>query len=1077
MRLAGELYALECTARALPGEYDDNFELRTADGRAFVLKVLHAARERQFLDLQCRALEHLEPRVPGGLLPRVCPARSGEAFTSARAGDGSERLVWMLSYLPGTVLAQARPHTPDLLESLGRLLGAIDSGLQDFVHPGAHRELKWDLTRAGWIGETRQLGRMQAPVARSPSRADARCRPANFDRSPTLAAPEALAPWGGSPGAPKALASWGGSNGRASSKGRPRRHLDVIADRARRALVERFLALYEAEVVPALPRLRRSIIHGDANDYNVIVGDASVQPRAVAGLIDFGDMHYGITAAEPAVAAAYALLGKADPLEAAAAVVRGYHRAWPLQEPEIAVLYPLIGARLAVSVVNAALRRRVKPDDPYVTISDAAAWDALQRLATLAPRFAHYSLRAACGLEPAPQSAAVRRWLADHAPAAAPLLDDDLRTAPCRVFDLSVGSTFLGADPRAGGAAAMTDAIFAAMNHARVWVGVGRYDEARLLYQSPIFGASASPTEPRRTIHLGLDLFVAPGTGIHAPFDGVVQVLANNASPLDYGPLVILRHASAGGPEFFTLYGHLATATLGRLAVGQAIARGEAFASVGVPEENGGWAPHLHFQIIVDLLEPAADFPGVCQASERAVWTSLSPDPNLVLGIPAAAFPPPEPDDAATLAARKAVLGRNLSLSYRHPLKIVRGWMQYLYDDTGRAFLDAYNNVPLVGHSHPRVVRAAQRQLGLLNTNTRYLHDGVVRYAERLTRRLPEPLRVCYFLNSGSEANELALRLARTHTGRRDVLVLEHAYHGHTSTLIDISPYKFDGPGGGGRKAWVRVAPLPDDYRGLYRRDDAEAGPKYARHIAVILEDARSDGRGIAAFIAETLPSVAGQIVFPPGYLRAAYRHVRAAGGVCIADEVQTGFGRLGAHFWGFESQGVAPDIVVLGKPIGNGFPLAAVITTQEIAASFDNGMEFFSTFGGNPVAVAAGAAVLDVIEEDDLQRHALRVGNAFKAMLTELQARHELMGDVRGSGLFLGVDLVRDRATRQPAADEAAYIANRLRECGILTGTDGPHHNVLKLRPPLVFSETDAESFTATLNAVLAEDAAQPRR
>ena len=408
--------------------------------------------------------------------------------------------------------------------------------------------------------------------------------------------------------------------------------------------------------------------------------------------------------------------------------------------------------------------------------------------------------------------------------------------------------------------------------------------------------------------------------------------------------------------EFFTLYGHLSRETLRHIRVGQVIKRGEKFARIGALQENGGWPPHLHFQMILDLLDRGTDFPGVALASQRAVWTTLSPDPNLLLGVPAAKLGAQESSAQETLAARRSVLGSNLSVSYRRPLKIVRGWMQYLYDDTGRAFLDVYNNVPLVGHSHPRVVRAAQEQLAVLNTNTRYLHDNVVRYADRLTKLMPEPLRVCYLLNSGSEANELALRLARAHTGREDIIVLEHAYHGNTNTLIDISPYKFNGPGGRGQKPWVHVAPIPDDYRALYRRGDPEAGAKYARFVGEIIERARGEKREIAAFIAETLPSVAGQIVFPSHYLAEAYRYVRAAGGVCIADEVQVGFGRLGTHFWGFETQGVVPDIVVLGKPIGNAFPLAAVVTTPEIAASFANGMEFFSTFGGQSGRVCCWA-------------------------------------------------------------------------------------------------------------------------
>jgi 4-aminobutyrate aminotransferase-like enzyme len=316
--------------------------------------------------------------------------------------------------------------------------------------------------------------------------------------------------------------------------------------------------------------------------------------------------------------------------------------------------------------------------------------------------------------------------------------------------------------------------------------------------------------------------------------------------------------------------------------------------------------------------------------------------------------------------------------------------------------------------------------------------------------------------------------MARAHTGREDVIVLEHAYHGHTTTLIDISPYKFDGPGGGGRKPWVHVAPIPDDYRGPYRRGDEEAGGKYALHVAEILDEMRKGGRRIAAYIAETLPSVAGQIVFPSGYLTDVYQKVRAAGGLTIADEVQVGFGRLGTRFWGFQTQDVVPDIVVLGKPIGNGFPLAAVVTSRDIADSFSNGMEFFSTFGGNPVACDAGLAVLDVMEEEGLQQNALHVGRQLIEGLQSLQERYPLIGDVRGSGLYLGVDLVHDRSTCEPAPRQASYVVNRLRERGVLTGTDGPHENVLKLRPPLVLSNSDADLFCTALEEVLGEDPAQ---
>jgi 4-aminobutyrate aminotransferase-like enzyme len=422
------------------------------------------------------------------------------------------------------------------------------------------------------------------------------------------------------------------------------------------------------------------------------------------------------------------------------------------------------------------------------------------------------------------------------------------------------------------------------------------------------------------------------------------------------------------------------------------------------------------------------------------------------------------------LAARRRFVGGNVSVGYLRPLQAVRGAMQYVFDESGRRYIDAYNNVPHVGHCHPRVVEAAARQMRALNTNTRYLDEHLARFAERLADTMPEPLRICYFVNSGSEANELALRLARAHTRQRDLIVLDAAYHGNTTTLIDISPYKFKGPGGGGRPPWVHVVPIPDGYRGTFRRRDPDPGigAKYADAVVEAIDQLRVAGRGVCGFIAESCPSVGGQIMFPPGYLTAVYRHVRDAGGVCIADEVQTAYGRIGTHFYAFEEQGVVPDIVVLGKPIGNGFPLGAVVTTPEIAASFDNGMEFFSTFGGSTVSCAVGLEVLDVVRDEQLQAHAREVGDHLLARLRSLPDRSALVGDVRGSGLFIGVELVRDRETLEPAAAEASHVVNRLREEGMLIGTDGPYHNVLKIRPPMPFAIPDADVLASALETAL---------
>jgi 4-aminobutyrate aminotransferase-like enzyme/Ser/Thr protein kinase RdoA (MazF antagonist) len=847
------------------------------------------------------------------------------------------------------------------------------------------------------------------------------------------------------------------------------RHAEAIRDPARAALLRRFAEPFAAEVEPRLAELRTSVIHADANDRNVLVQvDAPGAPPRI-GLIDFGDMGCSYTAGEVAIASAYAMLGKADPLAAAGRVVAGYHAVLPLTEIEIELLFPLICARLCMSAVIGAEQCAAAPDNDYLAVSQAQVYELLQKLADVHPRRAWYALRHACGLPPCPRAAGVRAWLAQHAREAASLVAPDLAGEPRIVFDFGVGSAELGLGTAADDVQALTDHVFGRMHAAGARVGAGRFGEPRFLYTAPMYGTAGDDREERRTIHLGVDLFLFAGTPLCAPFAGVVHGLADNRAPQDYGPTIVLEHRPAEGVRFFTLYGHLSGDSLAGLRVGQGIARGEPFARIGAPPENGGWPPHVHFQIVVDMLGGTGDFPGAAPPSARALWLDLCPDPSGLLGFDAAA--PAAPRPAELLAERQQVLGTALSVSYRRPLHVVRGTGARLWDADAQPYLDCVNNVAHVGHCHPRVVRATQRQMTVLNTNTRYLHGCVLALARRLAATMPAPLRVCWFVNSGSEANELALRLARAHTGARDVIVLAGAYHGNTATLIDVSPYKHAGPGGAGAPEWVHVVPAPDPYAGLHR-EGGDLGARYADHVRAAIERAAQRPRRIAAFLCEALPSCAGQIVPPAGFLRTAFAHVRAAGGVCIADEVQTGLGRVGSHRYAFELDGVVPDIVTLGKPLGNGHPLAAVVATPEIARSFANGMEYFNTFGGNPVSCEVGLAVLDVIEEERLQENAAAVGARLRAGLDALRERFPLIGDVRGHGLFLGVELVLDRDTRAPAPQHAAHLVERMRERGILLSTDGPRHNVIKIKPPLVFSVADAEHLLALLGDVLGESA-----
>ncbi len=456
--------------------------------------------------------------------------------------------------------------------------------------------------------------------------------------------------------------------------------------------------------------------------------------------------------------------------------------------------------------------------------------------------------------------------------------------------------------------------------------------------------------------------------------------------------------------------------------------------------------------------------------SEQAVWELLERldyVDSIAAGAElAAAAGKLRPETVHMIGDRRdAILGGALSLAYREsesgPLHIVRGEGVYLYDEWGRRYLDCVNNVAHVGHGHLDVVDAATEQMVLLNTNTRYLHDTVISYAERLLAKLPDNLEVVYLVNSGSEANELALRMARAATGRRAMAVLDHGYHGNTSAMIDLSPYKFNGPGGGGRPDWVTVLPLADPYR---------AGSAGAAAYGEMVKHLLDDGEPVAGLLAESIVGCGGQVVPESGDMQMVYAAVRERGGVCIADEVQTGFGRVGSHFWSFQLHELEPDIVTLGKPIGNGHPLGAVAVTRAIAEAFANGMEYFNTFGGNPVSAAVGLAVLDAIEEEELQENADKVGGFLLAELRGLMTQHPAIGDVRGHGLFLGIELVADRASKTPDAALTTAVVNHAKEHGVLLSIDGPHHNVIKIKPPMIFSMDNADKLVAAVDAALTE-------
>ena len=841
---------------------------------------------------------------------------------------------------------------------------------------------------------------------------------------------------------------------------------DDVADADDRAVVATAFRRHEQRVLPVLHELPAQVLHQDANDFNVLVHAARV-----GGLIDFGDATFGRRVNELAVGLAYALLEVPDVVATARRVIGGFVEHTPLEPTELRVVFDLTAARLAMSVVISSRRAHEFPDNAYLTVTQAPALRLLHRLVGMRPEFLHFVARDAAGLPAVPQHDAIVAWLRSSDCRPVSPLPFDLRRAGRIVVSLADGAPGMHV---AGDPVAYWDWMQREMAAHDAVVAIGRYGEDRNVYAGDQFTTDAPET---RSVHTGIDLFVADGTPVHSMLPGTVETVVDNDLPFDYGPTVIVRHDAGDAGPFWVLYGHLSRRTLSTVRPGQRVEAGEVIAFVGDHTVNGGWAPHVHIQIMTDLMAdpdvgPDGNFEGAGEPSRMSVWRQIVPDADLLLRFGPDTWANAEPP-ADLLERRHVDLGPSLSTSYRAKLTIVRGDGAWLVDHTGRHHLDCVNNVCHVGHAHPHVVEALARQAAVLNTNTRYLHRTILDYAERLAATFPDPLRVVYFVNSGSEANELALRLARTVTGRHDVVAVDWGYHGNTNDLVEISAYKFNRRGGGGRQPHVQLAELPDPYRGRLRSYEPAAGQAYGDDVAAAIARAVDhDSRGPAAFIAESISGCGGQVVFPDGYLARAYEHERAAGGLCIADEVQVGFGRVGRAMWAFELQGVVPDIVTLGKPMGNGHPLAAVVTTAEIAGAFANGMEWFNTFGGNPVSCAVGMAVLDVIEGEGLQARALDTGSYLVDGLRAMQQRHEAIGDVRGEGMYLGVDLVTDRDTREPATAFAGDVAERMRARGVLISTDGPADNVLKLKPPIVFGRAEADVLLDELDAVLSRPA-----
>ncbi len=590
-----------------------------------------------------------------------------------------------------------------------------------------------------------------------------------------------------------------------------------IKDPSLKKHVDYYFNNFHTRVLPEIHKLRHSLIHGDLNDYNILSSGSKIK-----GFIDFGDFCFSPLINEVAIAAAYIMMGKNDPLDSIVELIKGFNKIVPLERRELMLLPDLICTRLCVSICNSAEKRAKSQDNKYILISEKPAIELLSR------------------------------WKESS--------------------DINYINTMLGA---AG--------------------------------MEPLSGPDSEEKATRR---------------------------------------------------------------------------------------------------------------------------------------------------------RSKITGKALSLSYAKPIYMDRSLFQYMYDKRGNTYLDAYNNIPHVGHSHPYVAKAISRQSERLNTNTRYLYDSLLDYGEALLEFFPERLNKVFFVNSGSAASDLAIRLARNFSGRDQILVMDHGYHGNTSTGISISPYKFDGKGGRGLPSGITKLPLPNTYTSNI------SGEEHAARAISIIKSLTESGKTPAAYIAEPISGCGGQVPLAENYLKTLYPYLKKAGILTISDEVQIGFGRLGRWFWGFEMHDVIPDMVILGKPMANGHPIGAVVTTTEIADKFANGMEFFSSFGGNPVSCEAAAAVLDIIENEGLQQNAEEIGSYYLNSLAQLAGQHRVIGDIRGSGLFIGIEFTLESG--KPATEIARIVKNGLKESFILTGTDGPYDNVIKSKPPLCFNRQNVDLLVDRLDKIL---------
>ncbi|MFJ9930076.1 aminotransferase [Streptomyces misionensis] len=776
------------------------------------------------------------------------------------------------------------------------------------------------------------------------------------------------------------------------------------------------------EVAAALPS---QAVHLDLTDDNLIRRPGT-HPPMPDGVIDFGDVTESWAVGELAVTLSSLLHHDGIEPHHVLPAVRAFHTVRPLSPQEAEALWPLVILRAAVLVVSGRQQAAVDEDNAYAEAALDREWRMFEQATRLPLPVMTGLVRDATGTAAAPAATT------QAGTPVRPLLRG-LAAADIFLLDLSTDADCMdhGAWTDAGtedrlAASALADGAAAVAT---------RYARARLTRAQVLSVASTA------TVPTGIDLWLGRDAVLQAPAAGRVLAAAPDRLELTYGTRVLsLSFARQGRP----LVGAGAT-----VQAGEDIARlgSGAMVHVALREADGPVVPRL------------------VRPEYAAGWLALTADPAPLLGLPADSG---RARDGDLLDRRAAAFATVQGHYYADPPRIERGWRHHLLSTEGRAYLDIVNNVTPLGHAHPRVEQAVSRQLRRLNTNSRFHYSSVVEFTERLARLLPDPLDTVFLVNSGSEAVDLGLRLAIGASGLHDVVALREAYHGWTYASDAVSTSLQDNPNAlATRPSWVHTVDSPNSYRGRHRGTDAV---RYAPEAVAVIDELAASGRPAGAFIGETFYGNAGGVALPDGYLAEVYAAVRRHGGLAVADEVQVGYGRLGHWFWGFEQQGVVPDIVCVAKAMGNGHPLGAVITSKEVADRYREQGYFFSSTGGSPVSSIVGLTVLDTLRDEDLQGNAVRVGSHLKRRLEALAERYGIVGAVHGSGLYLGLELVRDRTTLEPATEETAELCDRMLELGVIVQPTGDHLNILKIKPPLCIDSAAADFFADMLDLALAQ-------